>query len=86
MRAGQLPDTVNPAVMASVFDSFLQGVSILARDNVPHATLDAAINQLLLTWDIAASTAPPIRPDTASKNPQTPVPDAAHTAHGDTAR
>ncbi|MBV4451721.1 MULTISPECIES: TetR/AcrR family transcriptional regulator [Pseudomonas] len=65
VRMGQLPDTINPAAMAAVFDSFLQGVSILARDNVPHATLDAAISQLLLTWDVAASTAPPIRPDTA---------------------
>jgi hypothetical protein len=45
--------------MASVFDSFLQGVSILARDNVPHATLDAAISQLLMSWDVAASSVPP---------------------------
>ncbi|MBC3303108.1 TetR/AcrR family transcriptional regulator [Pseudomonas sp. SWRI18] len=69
VRMGQLPDTINPAVMAAVFDSFLQGVSILARDNLPHATLDAALSQLLLTWDVAASTAPPVRPDTAPKNP-----------------
>ncbi|MCF5027144.1 TetR/AcrR family transcriptional regulator [Pseudomonas lurida] len=86
MRTGQLPGTVNPTVMATVFDSFLQGVSILARDNVPHATLDAAISQLLLTWDIAASTAPPIRPDSAAENPQTRAPGVAHTGHGDTAR
>jgi AcrR family transcriptional regulator len=85
IRAGQLPSTIDPAVMATVFDSFLQGVSILARDNVPHASIDAAISQLLLTWDIAASTTPPIRPDTASGNPQTPAPDAAYSAHGDTA-
>lgn len=45
--------------MATVFDSFLQGVSILARDGVPHATIDAAISQLLLTWDVAASITPP---------------------------
>lgn len=69
VRMGQLPDTINPAVMAAVFDSFLQGVSILARDNVPHATLDAALSQLLLTWDVAASTVPPVRPDTAPRNP-----------------
>jgi hypothetical protein len=56
---GQLPQQTQPAAMASVFDSFLQGVSILARDDVPHATLHAAISQLLLTWDIAASTVPP---------------------------
>ncbi|NVZ53664.1 TetR/AcrR family transcriptional regulator [Pseudomonas sp. B6002] len=86
VNAGQLPDTLNVAAMATVFDSFLQGVSILARDNVPHATINAAISQLLLTWDIAASTAPPTRHDTPSENPQTPAPDGAHSAHGDTAR
>lgn len=59
VRNGQLPDTTDAAVMAAVFDSFLQGVSILARDNVPHAVIDGAITQLLMTWDIAASTAPP---------------------------
>lgn len=76
VRMGQLPGTINPAVMAAVFDSFLQGVSILARDNVPHATLDAALNQLLLTWDVAASTAPPVRPDTAPKDLRLSTPTA----------
>ncbi|TFY88974.1 TetR/AcrR family transcriptional regulator [Pseudomonas kairouanensis] len=60
--AGQLPHTLDPVVLATVYDSFLQGISILARDNVPHATIDAAITQLLMTWDVAASIAPPIRP------------------------
>ncbi len=86
IRIGQLPEHTQAAVMASVFDSFLQGVSILARDNVPHATLDAAISQLLLTWDVAASTTAPTRRDMPAKNPRTPAPDAAHNAHGDTAR
>ncbi|MDR9878793.1 TetR/AcrR family transcriptional regulator [Pseudomonas allii] len=86
IRAGQLPGTIDPAVMATVFDSFLQGISILARDNVPHASIDAAISHLLLTWDIAASTVPPIRPGIASGNPQTPAPDVAHSARGDTTR
>lgn len=85
MRLGQLPQHTQPAVMASVFDSFLQGVSILARDNVPHATLDAAISQLMLGWDVAASIAPPFHPGAASENPQTRAPGAAHSAHGDTA-
>ncbi|TSD76094.1 TetR/AcrR family transcriptional regulator [Pseudomonas sp. KBS0710] len=86
IRLGQLPGTTQAASMATVFDSFLQGVSILARDNVRFRDIDAAISQLLLTWDIAAATAPPIRPDTPAKSPQTPAPDAAHSAHGDTAR
>jgi AcrR family transcriptional regulator len=61
VHIGQLPEQTQPAVMATVFDSFLQGVSILARDGVPHASLDAAISQLMLTWDVAASVTPPIR-------------------------
>ncbi|CAM2787678.1 MULTISPECIES: TetR/AcrR family transcriptional regulator [Pseudomonas] len=55
IRAGQLPDTLDAPVMATVFDSFLQGVSILARDDVAHATLDAAITQLMQTWEIASA-------------------------------
>lgn len=55
VRAGQLPEQTQAMVMASVFDSFLQGVSILARDNVPHAVINSAITQLLMTWDVAAS-------------------------------
>ncbi|WP_313059813.1 TetR/AcrR family transcriptional regulator [Pseudomonas rhodesiae] len=62
VREGQLPETTEAAVMATVFDSFLQGVSILARDNVPHAILDAAISQLLVTWDAAASSVPAAAP------------------------
>ena len=63
VREGQLPETTEAAVMATVFDSFLQGVSILARDNVPHAILDAAISQLLMTWDAAASSVPAAEPE-----------------------
>lgn len=59
ISAGQLPSSINPAAMATVFDSFLQGVSILARDNLPHAVIDAAITQLLMTWDSAASLVAP---------------------------
>jgi len=63
VREGQLPETTEAAVMATVFDSFLQGASILARDNVPHAILDAAISQLLVTWDAAASSVPAVEPE-----------------------
>jgi len=58
VSVGQLPGDVNVPAMATVFDSFLQGISILARDNTPHEVIDAAITQILLTWDIAASTVP----------------------------
>ena len=58
VRLGQLPAHTQVSVMATVFDSFLQGVSILARDGVPAQTIDAAISRLLRTWDVAASITP----------------------------
>ena len=59
ISAGQLPGTIHAPAMATVFDSFLQGISILARDNTQHKVIDAAITQILLTWDLVASTVPP---------------------------
>lgn len=58
ISAGQLPGNIHAPAMATVFDSFLQGISILARDNTQHKVIDAAITQILLTWDLAASTVP----------------------------
>ncbi|RMT94481.1 hypothetical protein ALP39_00551 [Pseudomonas marginalis pv. marginalis] len=60
VRLGQLPAHTQPVVMATVFDSFLQGVSILARDGMAHSAIDAAISQLMLTWDVAASVTSPL--------------------------
>ena len=55
MSSGELPaNTVAPA-LATVFDSFLQGISILARDDTSIEVIDAAITQVLMTWDIAAA-------------------------------
>lgn len=55
---GLLADDTNAAAMATVFDSFLQGISILARDDMPIESIDAAITQVLRTWDLARATAP----------------------------
>ncbi|VVM45338.1 HTH-type transcriptional repressor ComR [Pseudomonas fluorescens] len=51
---GLLADDTNAAAMATVFDSFLQGISILARDDTPLESIDAAITQVMRTWDVAA--------------------------------
>ena len=67
VEAAELPGSLDPQVMATVFDSFLQGISIQARDNTPFETIDAAISQLLLAWP-----APPSHPEMPAKNPQTP--------------
>ena len=58
VSGGQLPFNIHVPAMATVFDSFLQGISILARDNTPHEVIDAAITQILLTWDMTASSVP----------------------------
>lgn len=51
---GMLAEDTNGAAMATVFDSFLQGISILARDDTPIESIDAAITQVMRTWDVAA--------------------------------
>ena len=48
---GVLPATITPYTLAAVFDSFLLGLSTLARDGLPHATLDAAVTQVMGIWD-----------------------------------
>mgnify|MGYP000129378803 CR=1 FL=1 len=49
--AGELPSTVIPETLATVFDSFMLGLSTLARDGAAHATLDAAVTQVMGLWD-----------------------------------
>ena len=49
--AGQLPGTLDAAVLATTFDTFLQGMTVVAREGVALATLEGAISQLLSVWD-----------------------------------
>lgn len=51
IATGELPETVIPEALAAVFDSFMLGLSTLARDGVQHATLDAAVTQVMGLWD-----------------------------------
>ncbi|MBC3948595.1 TetR/AcrR family transcriptional regulator [Pseudomonas folii] len=51
ISTGELPATVMPETLAAVFDSFMLGLSTLARDGVPHATLDGAVSQVMGLWD-----------------------------------
>ncbi|MEN1835648.1 TetR/AcrR family transcriptional regulator [Pseudomonas lijiangensis] len=51
IAAGELPVRVVPETLATVFDSFLLGLSTLARDGVPYETLDAAVGQVMGVWD-----------------------------------
>ncbi|KAF1011449.1 MAG: HTH-type transcriptional repressor ComR [Pseudomonas fluorescens] len=72
IRLGHLPANTVASVMATVFDSFLQGVSVLARDGVSHEVIDAAISRIMLTWDLSAAVSAPTRHDVPAENPQTP--------------
>ena len=52
--SGALLASVDTQVLAATFDTFLQGMTAMARQGVPLATLDAAISQLLVVWDVHA--------------------------------
>lgn len=51
---GEFGPGADPAALAMVFDSFLLGLSTLARDGVTHAQMESAITTLLGLWDRAA--------------------------------
>lgn len=51
IAAGELAGDTDVAALTSVFDSFLLGLSTLARDGVEHAALDAAVTQVMKVWD-----------------------------------
>jgi AcrR family transcriptional regulator len=51
IATGELRTTVASQALAAVFDSFMLGLSTQARDGVPHATLDAAVTQVMGLWD-----------------------------------
>ena len=55
VAGGALSAGTDAAALAAVFDSFLSGVSIQARDGVGYAVLDAAITQILRVWDASRS-------------------------------
>ena len=55
VAAGELPPHTDVAALAAVFNTFLLGISMQARDGVPLAALEAAISQLLEVWDGMAS-------------------------------
>lgn len=48
---GELRADIDTEALATVFDSFLTGLSTLARDGADGARLDAAVTQVMLVWD-----------------------------------
>ncbi|SDV46769.1 TetR/AcrR family transcriptional regulator [Chitinasiproducens palmae] len=51
IAAGQLRDDVDPNALGCVFDSFLIGLSTLARDGIGRGAMEAAISQAMAVWD-----------------------------------
>ena len=50
---GELRDEEDTRELAAAFDSFLLGVSTLARDDVPLADTERAVAQMMKLWDCA---------------------------------
>lgn len=48
---GELAADTDVQALTSAFDSFLLGLSTLARDGIEHAALDAAVGQIMKLWD-----------------------------------
>lgn len=48
---GELPASTDIPMLLTLFETFLRGISIQARDHVPYETIDAAITQLMTVWD-----------------------------------
>lgn len=55
MASGQLKADVDARALSTVFDSFLLGLTTLARDGVGLQTMETAISQVMGMWDMAAT-------------------------------
>lgn len=55
IASGALRSDTSALALATVFDNFLSGVSIAARDGVDAAALDAAVGQVMRLWDGASA-------------------------------
>jgi len=52
--AGELAADTHPRALAAVFDAFLLGVSVLARDGVSLSAVEGGITQVMAAWDAAS--------------------------------
>lgn len=57
---GELRPDTEPRALATVFESFLLGLTTLARDGVSTAAMDAAITQVMRLWDLACVQPQPV--------------------------
>ena len=57
VEGGELRSDSDIAGLTTLFDGLLVGISILARDGVPGASLDAAVTSALAAWDASRAAA-----------------------------
>jgi hypothetical protein len=55
IASGELAPATDAPSLACVFDSFLLGLTTLARDGVTFRAMDAAISQVMCLWDAQVS-------------------------------
>ena len=55
IASGELLAQTSPVALATVFESFLLGLTTLARDGVDHGVMEAAITQVMSAWDAMRS-------------------------------
>ena len=55
IASGELLAQTSPVALATVFESFLLGLTTLARDGVAHGVMEAAITQVMSAWDAMRS-------------------------------
>ncbi len=51
IASGDLPQSTNKEVLATLFDTFLTGISIQARDGTTRSELNAAVTELMTIFD-----------------------------------
>ncbi len=56
IASGELQDNEHTPALAVSFDSFLLGISTLARDGIPLADTERAIAQMMRLWDLSRVT------------------------------
>lgn len=54
IASGSLRTDTDPAALACVFDSFLLGLTTLARDGVGFKTMELAIDHVMALWEVHA--------------------------------
>ncbi len=54
IRSAELKEAAATRALTTVFDSFMLGISTLARDNAPQQEIEQAIKQILTLWDAAS--------------------------------